>query len=209
MNETANGSWATMPSNPPILLLDTNVWLDLYLPHQSGAEPSRELIRWSVSHDIGLAFPSSAILDVYRRVGMLLKTWVREERGTLTEADVVAIKRMAWDNVNEMQRIAVPIPVEVHDLALAAKYRDVHNDLEDDLVIPSALRGKANYLVTNDRALIKRSPVTALTPQGMLLALTTGDAQGTSYAARGENDWLYAWLSKEELGALEPGARPH
>lgn len=192
-----------MPTNLPKLLLDTNIWLDLYLPGRQGVEPSRELVSWAESHDIGLAFPASAILDVYRRVGAQLKAWVRAERGTLAEVEAAAIKRIAWDDVNEMQRLATPVPVEVHDLALAAKYRDVHNDLEDDLVIAAALRAKANYLVTNDRALIRRSPVTALTPQAMLLALKTGDAQGTSLTLAGENDRLYAWLSREELGMLD------
>lgn len=202
MSAIARGGLEFMPSNPPILLLDTNVWLDLYLPHQRGARHAQELVSWAVGHDVGLAFPSSAILDVYRKVGSQLKAMVREGRGELFEADAAAIRRMAWDNVNEMQRIAAPVPVEVHDLALAARYRDVHNDLEDDLVIAAVLRAKARYLVTNDPQLIQRSPVTALTPHAMLLALRTGDAQGTKTEEPPHTNWLYSWLSKEELGVL-------
>lgn len=188
--------------HPPVLLIDTNVWIDLYLPDQPNAPASKELIAWAKAHDVALAFPSSAVLDVYQSTCRWFKKWTRASYGELTEAAAVAIKRMAWDNVAEMQEIATPVPVDASDLRLAAHYRDVHNDLEDDLVSAAAVRAKANYLVTNDKALIAHAPVQALTPKAMLLALKTGNAHGTPWSRMADTNWLYEWLSKEELGLI-------
>jgi len=54
------------------------------------------------------------------------------------------------------------------DVWLAAKYRALNEDLEDNLVLAAANRAKADYLITNDTQLIAKSPVPALTPRDWL-----------------------------------------
>ena len=188
-----------MLTNPPILLLDTNVWFDIYLPHRTGREVALDLLHEAEHQEVSLAFPSQSALDVYQRVRSDNKRWAREE-GLFCEKMAVAIKRLAWDDVNEMREIATAVPFDCADLYLACKFRDTHDDLEDDLVLAACQRVHANYLVTNDRDLLAHAPagVTALTPAGMLDLLRAGRAVGSplSREARESRQWIYEWLSK-------------
>ena len=161
------------PAQSPILLLDTNVWLDLCLPTRPNVEASRELVAYAEAHCISMAYAAQASLDVYQRVMVDNKRWVRAS-GELTQEWAVAIKRMAWDCVNRMQELATAVPVDSSDIWLACKYRDYHDDYEDDLVLAACRRVKADYLVTNDRSLLTHSTICAKTPRQMLDLLKVG-----------------------------------
>lgn len=117
-----------MLTSKPTLLLDTNVWLDIYLPRRPQGNVALALVREAISRDASLAFPSQSILDVYQRVLVENKRWIREA-GELTEAHSLAVRRMARDCVNDMREMAVAIPVGASDLYLACAFRDAHDDL--------------------------------------------------------------------------------
>lgn len=187
-----------MQTNPPCLLLDTNVWLDLFLPHRKLRDDAICLLNEAETHGAALAIPSHALLDVYQKVRSDNKRWIRSTR-ELTNSDALAIKRLAWDCVNEIQRIAITIPVDASDVYLACKYRDTHDDFEDDLVLAACQRAHANYLVTNDERLIAHAPIPARSPAQMVELLRTGRAQGTPIArdSLSANDWLYRWLAQQ------------
>lgn len=123
------------------------------------------------------------------------KAWVRRSR-ELTEADAIAIKHLAWDAVASMREQATAIPVADSDVYLACRFRDVHGDLEDDLVLAACQRAKANYLVTRDESLLRHAPIEACTPAEMLELLQTGRAKGTTVSREvaGPSDWFYHWL---------------
>lgn len=183
-----------MTSTPPIVLVDTNVWLDLYLPHRPGRSAALDLLREACNRDVSIAFASQSALDVYQQVQADNKRWARES-GRLTAAAAVAIKRFAWDCVHEMREVGTPIPVDASDLYLADKFRDVLDDLEDDLVMAACRRAKANYLVTNNLKLLAHAPVDARTPQHMVELLRMGMAQGTGTSGSTTDDaWLYRWM---------------
>lgn len=185
-----------MPANPPILLLDTNVWLDLFLPHRPNRETVLALLDEAELRGVSLAYSSQAILDVYQKVRADNKRWVRESR-ELTQLDALAIKRLAWDCVETMRRIAMTIPIDANDVTLACKFRDTHDDLKDDLVLAACQRAHANYLVTDDTMLVKHAPIEAKTPGEMLGLLRSGEARGTppSRDTTDATDWLYRWLA--------------
>lgn len=185
-----------MPSNPPILLLDTNVWLDLFLPHRPGGPAAAELIEAAEASGASLAYPSHALLDVYQKVRSDNKRWIRQSR-PLTETDALAIKRMAWDFVDIMRRIATAISCDLNDVDLACTFRDGHDDLENDLVLAACQRAHANYLVTTDARLASHAPLEAKSPQGMTELLRSGRARSTSTTrdAASDTEWLYEWLS--------------
>ncbi|MDO4797960.1 MAG: type II toxin-antitoxin system VapC family toxin [Coriobacteriales bacterium] len=186
-----------MTYNPPLLLLDTNVWLDLFLPHRPNRRTVLDLLSAAETHEASLAYPSCAILDVYQKVRSDNKRWIRSSR-ELTELDALAIKRMAWDYVNLMRRKATAVPVDTNDVALACSFRDTHDDLEDDLILAACQRAGADYLVTTDAALIAHAPVEAVTPARMLELLRSGSAKGapTSHESPSTTDWLYRWLAQ-------------
>ena len=151
----------------PILLLDTSVWLDALLPLQTTRACSVELLTLVVDNDVPVTYAAQSSLDVYRKVGSAYKQWIRRT-GRLTEDWAVAVKRWAWDCVTAMQEVATAVPVDASDIWLASKYRDYHDDYEDDLILAACHRAKVDYLVTNDRKLLAHADVCAKTPEQML-----------------------------------------
>ena len=181
-----------MQTNPPCILLDTNIWLERYLPRRVQQDVVNQLIKEAAARDCAIAFPAQSALDVYQRVRREHKLWAHKQ-GILTEAAAKAIKRLAWDCVNDMQTLGTPIPVDTSDLYLACKYRDVHDDFEDDLVIAACQRAHANYLVTLDRKLLAHAPVETVTPTDMIELLRAGMAKGNPSSTDNKQillDWL-------------------
>ena len=159
---------ASLPKpEPPIVLLDTNVWIDRFIATRPRNTVVSALISWCLAHDVSLAYASQSALDVYYQVMAEHKTWWRRER-PLTEDVAKAIKRLSWDCVNLMQSYATAIPQDSSDIYLACKLRDYHDDLEDDLIISACRRAKASFLVTSDRKLLAHANVCAKEPADML-----------------------------------------
>lgn len=184
-----------MQASFPILLLDTNVWLDLFLPRRHSAGAARRLVNEALAANISLTYSAHSLLDVYQKVQRYNKKWIRETR-ELTQLDAITIKRMAWDSVNSMNEIATAIGVDHSDVKLACKLRDTQDDLEDDFVLAACQRAKADYLVTSDKDLLGHSFIEAHTPADMLDLIRTGRAKSTrtSSDTPDENDWFYRWL---------------
>ena len=153
------------------MLLDTNVWLDYYLPWRSGYARARQLIELALEQGQTLAYAVSSIKDVFYMVAAEYKSAERAATGALSESAARAAAAAAWGCVNNMQEIACAVPLDHTDVWVAAKQRVLHGDFEDDLVIAAAMRGKVAYLVTNDEALLRHCPVAALSVPDMCKVL--------------------------------------
>ena len=160
-----------MDSIPMRLVVDTNVWLDHFIPHRTNSEEATELIHQCNKDGVLLVCPPHALQDVFYHVAKDAKRWVRSQEGKLTETWAHAINTHAWDCIRRMQELCAVAGMGPGDVWLAEKYQDLHPDFEDDLVIAVAQRIKADYLVTNDRQLIAKSPVPTLAPADMLKEL--------------------------------------
>lgn len=156
---------------PKAVLIDTNVWIDNYLGARCAQHSSRQLI--DVCHNLGinLLFAAVSLKDVYYTLGAFLKAKRRESGNPVDEAASFAIEEAAWKCSLNMQEIATLVPVDTSDLWLARRFHDLHGDLEDDLILAAAQRSRADYLVTSDKKLLRRSPVAALAPEDMLVLL--------------------------------------
>ena len=153
------------------ILVDTNVWLDRFIPGRSGAETAGRFFARCAEDGVMLLCPPHTIQDVFFQVSMEAKRWVRESEGGISDNWARAINRHAWDRIHDLQELATVAGMSQGDVWLAEKYRVLHDDFEDDLVIAVAQRVKADYLVTSDKQLIAKSPVAALTPADMLTVL--------------------------------------
>lgn len=153
------------------MLVDTNVWLDNYIPDRPLAEDSRRLLTYGVQQDVAVLYPLRALNDVFWHVTRDRKRWAIKEYGKLSEAFARAINSEAWDCVKSMTETGCPVGADVSDVFVAQHLQDIHNDFEDDMVLAAAKRASVDYLVTSDRRLIQKSIVPALTPQDMLAVL--------------------------------------
>lgn len=185
-----------MSAGKPTLFVDTCVWLDLYLPGRSGSRAAQELVRYALDRDISLAYASHSALDVYAKAGICAKRLFRES-GSLTDEQACAAKTFAWDCATQMRGMATPVPADVSDFYYAEKYRPLHGDLEDDLVLAGCARVRANYLVTTDKRLLRHADVAAKTPAEMLALLQAGLAHGdaTDEPPHDSAYYLRRWLA--------------
>lgn len=181
-----------------MLFVDTCVWLDLYLLDRPGRRAAQALIRYALDHDIPLAYASHSALDVYAKAGICVKRFFREN-GALTEEQAKAAKTFAWDCATQMREVATPVPADVSDFYYAERFRPLHSDLGDDLILAGCSRAKASYLVTTDKRLLRHADISAKTPSEMLALLESGLARGvdSDEQAHDPSRYLRSWLVGE------------
>lgn len=153
------------------LMVDTNVWIDRFVPGRPKADVAQRFFARCSADDVLLLCPPHAPQDLFFVVQRDAKQWIRQQKGELTEAWAKAINEHAWEQVHQMLEVGTAAAMGPADIWLAQKYRELHSDFEDDIVIAVAQRVKADYLVTSDKRLIAKSPVAALAPEDMLTVL--------------------------------------
>ncbi len=153
------------------IMVDTNVWVDLYVPGRPLRDASLAFFKAVQRDDVELVFTLDIARAVYRVVSHEAKRWVRQDKGSLSDAYAKAIAAHGWDFVESMQEQATAIGSATADLWLASKLRDEHAEIEDNLIVAACMRIEADYLVTNDEKLLRHAPVAAVTPQQMVRLL--------------------------------------
>ncbi len=153
------------------LMLDTNCWLDYYIPNRPSGQQTRELIRYAFVHDVKLLYPAPIAKDVFYLIERETKRFIRNARGELTQSAAALASEAAWSAVGHMRENAFAASIGQADIWYAEKLRGVHDDFEDNLVLAAAERVKATYLVTSDEQLLKHATVAALAPERALAAL--------------------------------------
>lgn len=156
---------------PLALLLDTNIWVDLYYPDRPNHTAANELLTEASAQDVDLYYSSHSIVDVFYLANNAQKDLLRQEVGTLTEGLALGANETAWGCIRSMYEIATPIPVSGPVLFTATKMKNVHTDFEDDVILAAAQLTKVDFLVTNDRKLIAKAMVPALSAADMLAHL--------------------------------------
>lgn len=151
--------------------MDTDVWLDQYLPGRPHAKDSQTFVDKALGLGIEFAFPAASIKDVFYLAGSEYKRIVRAETGAGSEADAQAIQRIAWGIVDSLQEVATPVGMDLSDVWLASKLRKVDGDLEDDLVRAAAKRAKVDIVVTWDKGLLTKAVVPTATPTDALAVM--------------------------------------
>ena len=160
-----------MKKGPLRLLLDTNILLDEYIPTRPSSVESRQLIGLALEQGHSLLYVGRAIVDVHYVISHTFKQMVREERGTVSEADALAIAEIAWGCVDNLSEMATAVGMDNGDVWLARKYRALHDDFEDNFVLAAAERADADFLITSDRQLLRKATIAALSPKDMLALL--------------------------------------
>ena len=159
---------------PQMMVLDTNVWLDAFLPAREGHAVAKELIARAQARDIALLYPVHTLPDVFYFVSVGVKYELRKLYRDRDEVIAAAARTTAWECVNTMREIAVAIGADQGDVWFACKTENLHNDVEDNLVLAAVRGAKADCLITRDKELLAHAPlacVAAVSPEDMLGAL--------------------------------------
>ena len=128
-----------MKGKPPVFLVDTNVWLDNYLGFRPNHRTSCEFLDEALAQGAALCHAATTAKDVHLFTCSFLKKAARERGEEIDEG--------------------------LSDFWLASKLSAFNGDIEDNLVMACAERAKADYVVTRDKGLLRRSTVCALAPE--------------------------------------------
>lgn len=161
-----------MTARPSRILLDTNIWLDNYLPFRAGSDAARTLIDVAWNEGIDLLYAASTARDVFYMVARTFKWATVAEKGGLSEGDALAIRDIAWACVDNMRDLGSAVGADESDLWLACKYRRLNGDLEDNMILAAMERSGADYLVTSDEGLLRRAPFATLSASDMVVYLS-------------------------------------
>jgi len=151
------------------ILLDTNVWLDAFLPERVARSAAHELISLAPRLNVDLLYPVHIVPDVFYLSFIDIKRLLKG-RGP-DELVAQAARSTAWEYVNAMRSLATAVGADGSDVWLASEWEHVHDDIEDNLVLAAAKRAKADYLVTSDRKLLAHAAlagIAAVSPEDML-----------------------------------------
>lgn len=94
--------------NPPMLLVDTNIWIDAYDGDREQHMRANVLLDTAFERGVSLAFAVSSLKDVYYALSSALKRQIRAVHGALSEVGARSAEAYAWSCVQNMQEIATP-----------------------------------------------------------------------------------------------------
>ena len=162
----------SVAGRPKSVVIDTNVWLDYFLGFRAGHRDAVELL--DLANGLGIAPLCSATTtkDLFYLISFDFKReYRRRHDGALTAEGAAAASEVAWACLKNLEEIATVVGCDQSDVWLARVQRSLHEDYEDNLVIAAVQRADADWLVTNDDALVRHSPVAALMCQDALAYL--------------------------------------
>jgi len=164
---------------PLKLLVDCNVWIDSYMALHRHHEESLRFVNEALNAGCELLYGASKLETTFYVIHADAKRVIRADKGEVNEFDAEFALRFAWACVENMEEIATAVAVDASDLWLARKYRRFHKDLEDNVLLASAHRSEADYVVTWDEALLRDASalVRAVTPTTMLTVLQSDDEE--------------------------------
>jgi len=157
-------------------LLDTNIWLDVYLGDRKHHGEKSELLSKLINNGAAILYPTNALADVSYIISASLKRELRASGAEPTSQQLNAISEIAWACANNMTEVAAIAPIDSADVWIGMKHRAIHEDLEDDLVIAAGMRAQVDFLVTNDKKFLAKSPLPTLSSPDMLALLKSWES---------------------------------
>lgn len=149
-------------SVPLKLVVDVNVWLDYYLDRGSRHEAAGKVVEAAAGERAALYVTDGILKDFFFLFQQTLKEMYRSA-GLAIDADLSAsIEQTAWACLRNIMHLALVVPLGAGEVWEAFALRPQHGDFEDNLVVAAAKRVEADYIVTADRQLGRRSPVPCL-----------------------------------------------
>lgn len=139
------------------LLIDTSVWLDYFFARTNATRPIVELFsRAAEAENIVLFSSSLSVKDIYYILGKTMKADARRV-GALTPEAIAGADETAWACVRLIRQKSIIASVGADEVFDSFVFRHHHNDFEDDLMLGVANRIDVDYVVTEDKNLIKHT----------------------------------------------------
>ena len=144
-------------------LIDTNIWLDYYLARGERHDIACDLIDAIEAFGANAFTAITTLKDVYYLISNELKRMSRAEGVDITDTVAASIQETAWGCVRNLLSIApLVVGMGVGEAWRAISLKETAPDFEDALIISAAEKVHADYIVTADKILARRSPIPCL-----------------------------------------------
>ena len=153
------------------MLLDTNIWLDYFLPGRNNHKDAFALVHKAIMSGWKILVSYNSLKDVYYLLQCELKCALRAAGHDITEKEAALAREDAWGCISCIMENATVVNASMNDARMALHLRNVHPDFEDNLILASALQSQADFLVTGDAQLLAHSPIPAYSAQMAASAL--------------------------------------
>lgn len=80
-----------MSETPKRILVDTNVWLDYFIPSRRGRSVAIEFLRDACTAQVDLLYAATSSKDLFYLISSEHKAWYRREHGSLSQDAAVAL----------------------------------------------------------------------------------------------------------------------
>ena len=132
-----------------VILVDTNVLLDIFLQREKLYQESLEAIEKAIFSQATILFPSSSVKDIYYFVSKQTHNKSKAKQSILKLFDFTEIVEVNKNNI-----------IEAIDSNM--------NDYEDAIIDSIASRENAQYIITRNKKDFEYSKVKAITPKEFL-----------------------------------------
>ena len=86
-----------MSEAPKRILVDTNVWLDYFIPSRRGRSVAIEFLRDACTAQMDLLYAATSSKDLFYLISSEHKAWYPREHGSLSQDAATAATSLAWD----------------------------------------------------------------------------------------------------------------
>lgn len=163
--ESLAGARITSPSGEPLkLLLDTNVLVDYAEGNPATLQNVMRIFNAGAKKRVVLYVSPLSLKDTFYLVQRCSKRALEQEGVQPSEGDFLAAQEIAAASIRHILELVVIAPLGHSECMHALSLRSVNSDFEDNLIIASAARVNADYLVSSDKQLRHNAPVACLTP---------------------------------------------
>ena len=153
------------------IVLDTNILVDYLLGREPACSECKQLLLMHAACEHAVCVSPLSLKDAYYLVGMNLKRMERQASGHLDDSMAHAANEIAWACVRSLVESVLVLPVGRAEALQGLVYKSVHDDFEDNLVIAAAHSANADFVVTNDAALLRHAPIACLSSADMVALL--------------------------------------
>lgn len=142
-------------------VLDTNVLIDYCINERPEKTTAIQLISELTNNNHTILAPANIVNDFFYIINNLFARQVfKLEANVITQA--------TWGLFDIIKDVVGFVGCDESDIFIAEKLRNKNDDLEDNLIVAAAIRADANYLVTNDKNLLKKQLVPTKTPKQII-----------------------------------------
>ena len=160
-----------------LVLPDTNVWLDYFLPARPVHAASSALITRCLRQGVTLLTTSGILKDLCFLLELEQKRWLRAQGAEPSERQALVAREQAHACTQLVLDNSTLVCGTPNSARMALKLTSVHPDFEDNLIVAAALHARADMLVTNDAQLLRHSPAPALSSEDALAWLAALSAK--------------------------------